>query len=93
VLPHHVQRHDVRVAQARRRTRLLEEALHAIAPHHRALDELQRHPPPERHVLRQVDLAHRALAEEPADLEVADARAFREQRVRSVRCWIPHAPQ
>src|SRR5262249_53346229 len=87
VLAERVERHDVRVVEARSRAGLLEESLDAAALHDGALDELQRHRAAEREVLREVDLAHAALAEEAANPEPADDRALGEQRIVP---WVPH---
>jgi hypothetical protein len=85
VLADRVEGHDVRVVEARGRAGLLEETLDAMDLHDRALDELQRDPAAERDVLREVDLAHRPLAEEAADPEVTDPRVFGEQRIWPIR--------
>ena len=55
--------HDVRVVQARRRLRLVVEALQLPRVHRRReRQHLQRHPPAQRHLLRLVDDAHAAPA-------------------------------
>jgi hypothetical protein len=74
-----VERDDVGVVEARGRARLLEEALGDVVLHDRALEQLQRDPAAERQVLGQVDLAHRALAEQAADAEVSHPRALGER--------------
>src|SRR5690349_17106421 len=45
------------------------------------LDELQRDPAADLRVLREVDLPHRALAEQAAELEVADASVLGKHRL------------
>ena len=67
---------DVRVVQRRRRARLLQEAGDALGIGTQALEqELDRHRPAERRIVRLVDLAHAAAAEQGADLVTADGGA------------------
>ena len=72
-------RHDVGVVQARRRPRLVLEALQVARVHRRReRQHLQRHPPIQRDLLRLVDDAHAAPADLADDAEVAeDARRGR----------------
>ena len=73
VLPDLVDRHDVRVAERRRRLGLEHEAPDPLlAPHELGREDLQRDAALEGPVLREVDLAHAARAERGDDAVVRD---------------------
>jgi hypothetical protein len=69
-----VERDDVRVREGRRGPRLLQESLDHTRRQSLAAHQLQRDPSAQHQVLREVHLAHRALADQRLDAVVPDPR-------------------
>jgi hypothetical protein len=91
VLPHVVDLHDVRVRQLAERARLAHEQRPRALGAARRVHQLERHAPVELGVVRRVDHAHPAAAEQRQDEVAPDRRAAREHAGAAARRQLGRA--